>query len=227
MTEAIQNALQAAPWAGLLLVVLLAWLEYVFPPAPGDSTMLFACFLAANGALPLPAVLAACLGGSVLGAATAYAIGARLGRAYFFLRSEWARAELLRLEHAFGRYGPRLLAVNRFLPGLRGLFLYGAGIGRLGWRPVMIYSTLSNVLWILLIAWAGTSLGESWEEVWQAFRRYVWIIGIGTAAYVAASIIRMRRRRRAERRAARTGSSSSATATRFASRPPDGPAGPA
>ena len=206
MTEAIQNALLAAPWAGLLLVVLLAWLEYVFPPVPGDSTMLFACFLAATGSLPLPAVLAVCLLGSVLGAATAYAVGARLGRAYFFLRSEWAQAELRRLERAFERYGPRLLAVNRFLPGLRGVFLYGAGIGRLGWRPVMLYSTISNILWVLLIAWAGTSLGESWDDVWRAFRRYVWIIGGGTAAYIVVSIVRARRRRRAVRREARVGS---------------------
>jgi membrane protein DedA with SNARE-associated domain len=201
MSEAIQNALQAAPWAGLLLVALLAWLEYVFPPVPGDSTMLFACFLAATGVLPLAAVLGACLSGSVLGAATAYAIGARLGRAYFFLRSEWARAELVRLERAFARYGPRLLAVNRFLPGIRGVFLYGAGIGRLGWRPVLVYSTLSNVLWVVLISWAGTSLGESWEEVWASFRRYVWLIALGTSAYVVASIVRARRRRRAARRA--------------------------
>ena len=205
MTEAIHSALLAAPWAGLLLVVLLAWLEYVFPPVPGDSTMLFACFLAAAGSLPLSAVLLACLVGSVLGAATAYAVGARLGRSYFFLRSEWAQAELLRLERAFERYGARLLAVNRFLPGLRGVFLYGAGIGRLGWKPVMLYSTLSNVLWILLIAWAGTSLGESWDEVWRAFRRYVWIIGCATAAYIVVSIVRARRRR-AARRVARTGS---------------------
>ncbi len=195
MSEAIQNTVQAYPWAGLGLVLLLAWLEYVFPPVPGDSTMLFACFLAGTGALPLPAVVSICLLGSVAGALSAYAFGARLGRSYFFLRSEWARRELERVEGGFRQYGARLLAINRFLPGVRGLFLYAAGIGRLGWRPVLAYSTISNLCWVALIAWAGSALGTSWAEVQVHFRRYVWGIGIGLTIYVVVTIVRARRRR--------------------------------
>ncbi|HEU4401808.1 MAG TPA: DedA family protein [Candidatus Polarisedimenticolia bacterium] len=196
MSEAIQQAIQAHPWPGLLLVVLMAWLEYIFPPVPGDSTMLFACFLAGTGMLPLGAVVAACLLGSVAGAGSAWAIGRRLGRSYFFLRSDWARHELGRLEAAYRRYGPRLLAVNRFLPGLRGFFLYGAGIGRLDGREVMIYSTLSNVLWVGLIVWGGTSLGASWQEVRLVFQRYVYGIAAVLALYAVVTLVQLRRRRR-------------------------------
>jgi membrane protein DedA with SNARE-associated domain len=196
MSEAIQNALQADPWAGLLLVILMAWLEYVFPPVPGDSTMLLACFLAGRGRLPLPAAFLACLLGSVVGAMTAYAVGARLGRSYFFLRSEWARSELERLEGAMRRYGAPILMVNRFIPGVRGFFLYAAGIGRLGWRPAALYSTVSNILWVGLIAWGGTSLGASWKEVSAAFRNYVWGVGVVLALYIVATVVRLRRRRR-------------------------------
>src|SRR5262245_19700693 len=109
MTEAIHQTLLLHPWAGLLLVGLLAWLEYVFPPVPGDSTMLLACFLAGTGSLPTSATIAACVGGSVLGAVTAYTLGARLGRSYFFLRSAWARGELQKLERGLQRFGPKLL----------------------------------------------------------------------------------------------------------------------
>ncbi len=195
MSGAIQEALRASPWAGLLIVIAMAWLEYVFPPVPGDSTMLFACFLAGTGAFPLGAAVLACLAGSVAGACSAYAIGARLGHSYFFLRSAWARAELGRLERGFARYGPRLIAINRFLPGVRGVFLYGAGIGRLGWRRVLIYSTISNALWVGLIAWAGTGLGSSWDEVSVVFRKYVWAIAIAMTLYVVVTIVRARRRR--------------------------------
>ena len=195
--HAIQSVLLAHPLAGLLLVALMAFLEYIVPPVPGDSTMLFACFLAATGTLPWSGVLAACFGGSVAGAAAAYAIGARLGHAYFFLRSAWARHELQRLEHGFGRHGTRLLAVNRLLPGIRAVFLYAAGIGRLGWRPVMVYSTLSNAIWIGLIAWGGRSLGATWEQVSVLFGRYVWGVGIATTLYVIATVARARRRARA------------------------------
>ena len=194
----IQSALLAHPWAGLVLVLLMAVLEYLVPPVPGDSAMLFACFLAATGALSWPWTIAACLGGSVAGAALAYTIGARLGRSYFFLRSEWARGELARLERGYRRYGPPLLAVNRLLPGVRGVFLYAAGIGRLGFRPVMIYSTISNAVWVGLIVWAGRSLGATWGAVSRLFERYVWAIAILTSLYLAVTIVRTRRRRRGE-----------------------------
>ena len=196
MTEAIHQTLLQHPFLGLLLVGVVAWLEYVFPPAPGDSVMLLACFLAGAGSLPRLGTIGACLGGSVLGAFTAYLLGRRLGHSYFFLRSAWARHELERLERGFARFGARLLAVNRFLPGIRGVFLYGAGIGGVPFREVALYSTVSNVLWVLLIAWAGTSLGSSWEDVQRIFSRYVWVIGAGTAVYVAVTVIRARRRRR-------------------------------
>ena len=199
MTDALQGMLIAHPIAGLLLVGLLAWLEYVVPPAPGDSAMLLACFLAGTGLLPMTATVLACFLGSVAGAVTAYALGARLGRSYFFLRSSWAHAELARLERGLQRFGARLLLVNRFLPGIRGVFLYGAGIGRLPLRPVLIYSSLSNALWVALIAWAGASLGSSWDDVQVAFRRYVWVIGIGVAFYVVAGAVQRRRRVRLAR----------------------------
>jgi membrane protein DedA with SNARE-associated domain len=196
LLETIHQTLLAHPWAGLLLVAALAWLEYVFPPSPGDSAMLLACFLAGAGSLPRGGTYAACFLGSVAGALTAYALGARLGRSYFFLRSEWAAGELSRFERGLRRFGPRLLLINRFLPGVRAVFLYGAGIGRLPWKPVLVYSGLGNLLWVALIAWAGTSLGDSWEEVQGIFRRYVWGIGIVVGIYVTVGFVRARRRAR-------------------------------
>src|SRR6267142_2243356 len=141
MGEAIQHAMAAHAWEALVIVFLLAWLEYVFPPVPGDSTMLFGFFLAGSGALSF-------------------------------------------------------LAVNRFIPGVRGFFLYAAGIGRMEARGVVIYSSLSNVLWVAVLAWGGTGLGSTWEEVRVVFRRYVWGIAVFLAVYLGLSIARSRRRRR-------------------------------
>jgi membrane-associated protein len=194
--SAVEAVLRDNPLAGLLLIALLAWLEYVFPPAPGDTTILLGFFLAGLGVLAFPGVAAAALAGSVAGALTAWAVGRGMGGSYFFLRSAWARREIQRLERAFARYGARLLVVNRFLPGVRAFFLYAAGMGRIGWRPVLIYSSLSNLLWVGLIAWAGTRLGSSWEEVRGVFRRYVWAIGVLVIVYLAVSIARQRRRAR-------------------------------
>jgi len=100
-------------------------------------------------------------------------------------------------EQHLARFGPRLLVVNRFIPGLRGLFLYAAGIGRMNLRPLAVYSTASNALWVTLLAWGGTRLGTTWGDVRAVFRRYVWGIAILVGVYLALSIARARRRRRA------------------------------
>ena len=86
---------------------------------------------------------------------------------------------------------------NRFLPGVRGFFLYAAGIGRLGIRPTLVYSTVSNVLWVALLAWGGTSLGTTWDQVRVVFRRYVWGIAAFLTIYVILAVLRARRRRAA------------------------------
>jgi len=199
VAEAIQNAMAAHAWGALAIVFLLAWLEYVVPPVPGDSTMLFGFFLAGTGALSLPATFLAALLGSALGAFTAYRIGARLGRSYFFLRSDWARQEVERVEGWLRHGGAPLLTLNRFIPGVRAFFLYTAGIGRMEARAVLVYSSLSNLLWVALLAWGGTGLGSNWEDVRRVFQRYVWGIGIligGYATWTIASAWRRRRRLR-------------------------------
>jgi membrane protein DedA with SNARE-associated domain len=161
--------------------------------------MLLACFLAGAGALPKIPTYGACLLGSVLGAFTAYAAGLRLGRSYFFLRSEWAAGELRKFERGLERFGAPLLALNRFLPGVRAVFLYGAGIGRVPLRQVAIYSTLSNCLWVALLAWGGTRLGSSWEDVQRVFSRYALGISAVLAVYFVIGYARARRRARAAR----------------------------
>ena len=77
---------------------------------------------------------------------------------------------------------------------MRGFFLYAAGITRLGAGAVLIHSTVSNLLWILLLAWGGTSLGSTWEEVRVVFRRYVWGIALFLVVYVVLAVVRARRR---------------------------------
>src|SRR3989449_6098341 len=102
MSEAIQSAMAAHAWAALLLVFLLAWLEYVFPPVPGDSTMLFGFFLAGAGGVAFPAGAAGAMSGDLLGAPTAYAFRAPLGRSEFFLRSCRAKQGRGTAEGRFG-----------------------------------------------------------------------------------------------------------------------------
>jgi membrane protein DedA with SNARE-associated domain len=191
--------LQQAPALTLALIALAGLGEYLLPPLPGDTLMLFGFFLAGRGDLSLAAVFAAAMIGSAGGAAAAYWLGDRMGRSYFFLRrSRLTAATLPALERYFDRFGVGLILVNRFLPVLRGFFLYAAGIGRMRRGPTMVCANLSNLAWLLLIAWVGHRFGSSWEELRQVFRTYAAVIGGIFLLYVAITLWRSRSRRKAD-----------------------------
>lgn len=161
------------PAVALSLLFVSALVEYLFPPYPGDTLVLGGFLLAGHGSLSLPWTFAVTILGSIAGAMLAFWIGERFGDGYFLLRkSRRARTRLGRLRIAFDRYGPRLLLINRFLPGLRGLFLYLAGMNRMKRRDVFLYSTMSNFLWIGLIAAVGLRFGTRLEDAIPLLRGY-------------------------------------------------------
>src|SRR5512139_1194544 len=172
-------------------------MEYLLPPFPGDTLMLLGFFLAGRGELPFTGVLAAALAGSLVGAEAAYRLGSRLGRSYFFLRrSRFTATALPALERYLARFGTGLLLVNRFLPVLRGFFLYAAGMGKMPRRSTFLCANASNLAWGLLIAWVGHRFGTSWDRLQEIFRAYTGVIGLVFLAYAAYTVVRYRIRRR-------------------------------
>ncbi len=161
-----------------LTIFISAFLEYIIPPYPGDTAILLGYFMAGRGDVPFLVVILASFCGSVIGSFASYYIGYRIGSSYFLLRSRWVARRIERLQGWYKRFGGKLLIINRFLPGLRGIFLYTAGMGRLNFCEVAIYSTISNILWLFLIGYVGLSVGTKWEDVKQLFEGYTKILGI-------------------------------------------------
>jgi membrane protein DedA with SNARE-associated domain len=177
MDEILHSLALDIPIVALSLIFVSALIEYLFPPYPGDTLVLGGFLLAGSGNLPLVGTAAAAVGGSIAGALLAYWVGSRFGDSYFLIRkSARARDRVARLRIIFRRYGPRLLMVNRFLPGLRGVFLYLAGMNRMGLRPVLLYSTISNLAWLVLIGFIGLRVGKNLEHARALVRGYSWAI---------------------------------------------------
>ncbi len=149
---------------GLLLAVVFAAaaIEYIFPPFWGDTLMLAGCAVAGLERGLLVLVFGAALLGSCLGAMSAWWMGRRFGQVSLRFLSRSARAQRLhaRAERLYDAHGSRVLALNRFLPGARGFFLPLAGMGNMPGRRVLLWSTVSNVLYCALLAVAGAVLAS-------------------------------------------------------------------
>ena len=129
--------------------------------------------------------------GSAIGCMVDYAVGRWLGKT----EERWTRGRLHRfrpqidvLVERFARHGALYLAINRFIPSLRGLFFLAAGMARLPWWKVLTFGTLSALLWNALLLTLGLTVGKSWQQLSRLMAQYAvvfWIL-LGVIALAVA-----------------------------------------
>jgi membrane protein DedA with SNARE-associated domain len=150
-----------------LFLGLSAFMENLFPPIPGDTITAFGAFLVGTGKLGFAGVYASTTIGSFLGFLTLFWIGSFLGR-HFFIKRDYTflkARDIIRAEQWFGRYGYFLIALNRFLPGIRSAISVAGGISRLKIIWVALLSLVSCAAWNLIWITLGFSLGSRWDIV--------------------------------------------------------------
>lgn len=161
----------------LLIYIMLglsAFVENIFPPAPGDTVTAFGAFLAGKGRLSFFWVFFSTTIGSFTGFMCLYFLGRILGRRFFIEQDIWVfKAESIRkAELWFKRYGYSLVLINRFLPGLRSVISLAGGIARLDIFLVSILAMLSAAGWNLIWVWMGYTLSANWNIARQALSSF-------------------------------------------------------
>lgn len=138
----------AGPWAvgALAVVVFCETGLVVLPFLPGDSLLFAAGALAATGAFGVWGLTAALFVAAVLGDAVNYAVGHRLGRRAALQRVRPER--LAEAEAFFARYGGRAVVVARFVPVVRTVVPFVAGMGAMRYRTFAAYNVLGAAVWV-------------------------------------------------------------------------------
>ena len=176
----------AAWWVGLpLLGVWLvlgasAFLEYVFPPFPGDTVVVVGAVWAVQTENSLLGVMAAVTLGALLGVGVDWWLGRRAAHRVEAL-PDGRREQVERLVDGFRAYGPVLLVANRFVPGIRALFFVAAGVAELSLPQVMAWAALSAVLWNAVLLLLGAWVGWNLELLLDAVRGAGLLVSVGLA----------------------------------------------
>jgi len=167
--EWMENAIDGEIWTYPAIVAAVAF-DSLLPIAPGETVMITAGVLAADGDLFLPLVIAAGTVGSLLGDNLSYGLGASLGRRAerrFFSspkareRVEWARRQLR-------RRGAVIIVVARFIPGGRTATTFSAGALAMPWRRFLAIDAVAATLWATYIALLGYFGGAAFERsLWK------------------------------------------------------------
>jgi membrane protein DedA with SNARE-associated domain len=202
LARSVQDIVLSLGYSGLFVLIVL---ESTMIPIPSLLVMPFAGYLAAQGELSLPAILAINSIAALTGSMLSYLLGAAGGKPlllrygkYVFVRAK----DIEKTEQYFARHGGKTIFIGRFLPVVRHLISIPAGIARMPLPQFLTLTFLGASLWGGGLMVLGYELGSRWEAVATKAKRVDLAIAVGVVLVILALSIRFVLRRRRERNAA-------------------------
>jgi len=185
-----------------LAFFLVAYLENVIPPVPGDILVVFAGYLAVDGTINFFTVLALTTVASVMGFMSMYYIGYRWGdgikgqRGKFWLFRYVNFKYMTRAQAWMNRWGHGVIVANRFLAGTRSIISLIAGISQTKVSLTVLNSFISSLMWNAILLAAGWFINENWEDIGRYLSIYSWVIIVGILLFVGYKFVRFWNRRK-------------------------------
>ncbi len=144
----------------------IAFIETLFPPFPGDVLYVALTGLGftrniSSYALVIPGILGCFLGTIVLDF-----IGrtSKIERLESMVVRTSGKNGYQRAKQMINKYGKWILIASRFIPGVRSLLVIVASSSGLGKKEVILYTTISTVVWYGLMTGAGFILGAELDK---------------------------------------------------------------
>ena len=161
----VQITSQYQGWTYLILfVIIFAETGFVITPfLPGDSLLFAAGALIAGGSSGLDIYLLALL--LIVAAFTGNTLNYALGN-YFGHRVFKPENKVLKLEYYtqtkafFDKHGGKAVIFSRFMPIIRTIAPFVAGVGSMPFLRYSIYNIIGGATWIILFLFAGYMLGN-------------------------------------------------------------------
>jgi membrane-associated protein len=147
---------------GLIFLIIFCETGLIITPfLPGDSLLFAAGAFASRGSMNIGALLLLCFTAAVIGDTVNYTVGRRLGlRAFEAVEGRiLKRAHLEKAERFYLRYGGRAIILSRFMPIIRTLAPFLAGVSRMPYAEFIRYNIAGGAIWVTLFLVAGYFFG--------------------------------------------------------------------
>lgn len=179
---------QTLSYGILCLIIFVETGLVIMPLLPGDS-LLFAAgaIIASIGVLKIWVLIPLLICAAIIGDNTNYFIGKYIGD--HILNIKWLsklvkREYITKTEQYFEKYGSRTIVIARFIPIVRTIAPFVAGVGEMKYLRFLTYSIGGGALWVTSITLLGYHFG-GYEIVKKNFELVVFgIIGISVLPVV-------------------------------------------
>lgn len=154
---------------GYWTIAFMLLLENIGAPVPGETTLLFASFLAySEHQLRLPLIIVVGIAAAMIGDNSGYAIGYFGGRPLVdkYLHVLHISGQAVRKgENFFATHGASAIFWSRFVAGLRVLAGPLAGTLHMPWRRFFLFNFLGAATWVTMVATTGYFFGRHWQRL--------------------------------------------------------------
>jgi membrane protein DedA with SNARE-associated domain len=177
---------------GYLAIFLIVAMESAGIPMPGETVLVTAAILAAQGTLRIYGVVGAAAAGAIIGDNCGYWVGRELGFPLVYRFGRYIRLDERRLkvgQYLFLRHGGKIVFFGRFIAILRAFAAFLAGVNHYNWERFFLFNAAGGIVWATIFGTGGYVLGLAFEH----YARPVGIVALVAAvigAVVAGRFIR-------------------------------------
>lgn len=133
----------------LFLIIFVETGIVVMPFLPGDSLLFAAGALAATGVMDPWALFFLLWFAAVLGDNCNYWVGRTIGQRVYEWDSRWIKREhLAKTQGYFDRHGGKTIVFARFMPIIRTIAPFVAGVGKMPYRRFFLIDVFGGFVWI-------------------------------------------------------------------------------
>lgn len=144
-------------------------------PIPDEVLLTYVGFNVFLGEMTLvPAILSAFFG-SCVGISLSYFLGIKLGLPFlekFGPKFHITDKRLKKTRSLFEKLGPYLLFIGYFIPGVRHITAYLAGINRFSFKKFALFAYAGAAFWSITFITLGRLLGNEWHKVESYISKY-------------------------------------------------------
>ena len=197
ITEVFTGLVNLFEGLGYLGIFVLMVMESATLPVPSEIVLPFGGYLVSQGKLEFWSTVAVATIGSLVGTMVDYSIGYYLGRPAVLRYGRIVRFSRERLETTekwFGSHGNSIVFLARFVPLLRTLIAFPAGIVRMDSKRFIAYSAVGILVWDIALIYLGFVAGQNSAAIGGVLQGYFLPFGVAAVAILGIMVYRYLRK---------------------------------
>lgn len=142
-------------------------------PVPDEILLTFSGYLVYKGHTEFALTLLSAFLGAMSGISISYFLGYKLGLPFlrkFGPKVGISENKIVKTQGYFQKYGNIMILVGYFIPGIRHISAYIAGISAMKFKRFALYAYSGGLIWSLTFILLGKALGKKWRVVEQYFQ---------------------------------------------------------